>query len=263
MKKILAIGNSFSQDAAAYLHDLAACGGRDAQIVNLYIGGCSLQTHWENARTDAPAYAYELNGRDASRTVSIRQALEEEDWDAVTLQQASRDSGLPDTYFPYLAELSDYVETYAPGAARWLHQTWAYETDSPHNAFARYDRDQSVMYRALSAAYGQAARRLRLPLIPCGDVIQALRETPAFDYARGGPSLCRDGFHLHLDYGRYAAAAVWYECLLDGDIRSNPYLPPAAEPEQDAPRLVVIRETVHRLCEKKGCCGMHEYPQKG
>ena len=36
---------------------------------------------------------------------------------------------------------------------------------------------------------------------------------PEFDYKNGGISLCRDGFHLSLDYGRYIAAAVWLRVL--------------------------------------------------
>lgn len=248
MTKLLAIGNSFSQDATAYLHDLAAAGGIDCLIVNLCIGGCTLQTHWENACADAVAYAHEVNGVSDGQT-SLRQALEERDWDVITLQQASRYSGQSDSYFPYIENLSEYVRTHAPGAAQWIHQTWAYELDSPQEAFSLYDRDQSVMYRALTQAYAEAAARLKLPQIPCGEIIQALREMPAFDYAHGGPSLCRDGFHMHLLYGRYATAAVWYEMLLHGDIRVNPYRPPLAEETPDEPRLAVIRETVHRICQ--------------
>ena len=48
MKKILAIGNSFSEDATSYLEDIATCGGEDCKVVNLYIGGCSLERHYNN-----------------------------------------------------------------------------------------------------------------------------------------------------------------------------------------------------------------------
>ena len=48
MKKVLAIGNSFSRDATCYLHQIAKGAGVDAKIVNLYIGGCSLERHWQN-----------------------------------------------------------------------------------------------------------------------------------------------------------------------------------------------------------------------
>ena len=31
-------------------------------MVNLYIGGCSLERHWGNIQADETAYLYELNG---------------------------------------------------------------------------------------------------------------------------------------------------------------------------------------------------------
>ena len=40
--KVLAIGNSFSQDATRYLHQIAKANQFDLKVVNLYIGGCSL-----------------------------------------------------------------------------------------------------------------------------------------------------------------------------------------------------------------------------
>ena len=46
----LSIGNSFSQDAYGYLHQIAASLGIEWECVNLYIGGCSLQYHAENLR---------------------------------------------------------------------------------------------------------------------------------------------------------------------------------------------------------------------
>ena len=42
MKKILAIGNSFSQDAMHYLPALCELSGVEARICALYIGGCRL-----------------------------------------------------------------------------------------------------------------------------------------------------------------------------------------------------------------------------
>ena len=59
-----------------------------------------------------------------------------------------------------------------------------------------------------------AARLIGAEIIPVGDAIQYLRENvKEFDYSAGGLSLCRDGFHLSLLYGRFAAAAVWYKTL--------------------------------------------------
>ena len=60
--KVLSIGNSFSQDAHKWLHKLAENNGVDLETVNLYIGGCSLGTHWKNAKENNADYEFELNG---------------------------------------------------------------------------------------------------------------------------------------------------------------------------------------------------------
>ena len=59
---ILAIGNSFSTDSTHYIHQIAEAGGVEVKVVNLYIGGCPLERHWQNIQADAAAYRYELNG---------------------------------------------------------------------------------------------------------------------------------------------------------------------------------------------------------
>lgn len=45
---------------------------------------------------------------------SIEAALLEEDWDYVTMQQASPNSGQYDTFFPYLSNLSAYIKERRP-----------------------------------------------------------------------------------------------------------------------------------------------------
>lgn len=243
MINILAIGNSFSQDATTYLHEIAKHGGIETKVVNLYIGGCPLSAHWENAAGDLPRYEYQLNGLATGKNVSIREVLQSDDWDFITMQQASGDSGRIASYFPYVIQLSDYIKQYAPDAKQFIHQTWAYDSDSTHEHFARYDNDRRKMYLQLKDAYEQVSQALRLPLIPCGEVIQALRGLDAFR----GQSLCRDGFHLHLVYGRYAAAATWFARVLKGNILENDYLPPGAAPG-DHPRLALIRRMVREKC---------------
>lgn len=243
MIKILAIGNSFSQDGTVYLHNLA----EDAKVVDIAIGGCSLKTHYENTLSDAPAYIYELNGVYQERQVSVKEALTEDEWDIVTLQQASHDSGIEETYYPYILHLAEYVKKYSPKSKIYIQKTWAYEKNSSHPAFERYDHDQETMYRKLSEAYLAASDGIDAPLIPVGDVIQELRKTVVFNYDRGSLSICRDGFHLDLIYGRYAAAATWYETLLGRSILDNPWIPEGADKEV----IKLVKETVHSVCKKK------------
>lgn len=60
---ILAIGNSFSQDATARLMDLAGQAGRPLAVCNLYIGGCSLEQHLCNASLNRMGYDLQENGQ--------------------------------------------------------------------------------------------------------------------------------------------------------------------------------------------------------
>ena len=81
--RILAVGNSFAQDAVEQnLHELAAAEGIPTIIANMYIGGCSLERHLNNARANRADYAYRKIGLDGvKRTrkgVSLAEALADE-----------------------------------------------------------------------------------------------------------------------------------------------------------------------------------------
>lgn len=244
---IISIGNSFSQDAQRWLYEIAQCGGLDLETVNLYIGGCSLKQHAENLNSNVECYEYQLNGQPASKMISLSAAFDEKEWDIITYQQASHYSGMPQTYIPYLTELDSFVKRHCPNAKRFIHQTWAYETDSSHRGFTFYDNNQKEMMRRLTDAYEMASRLIQADIIPVGRVIQRLREeTTEFDYAKTGCSLCRDGFHLSYDYGRYAAAAVWYEKIVGGSILENPFVPNNNGVQADPALIKIIRQVVHQ-----------------
>ena len=113
--KILAIGNSFSQDAVEqYLHEIAAADGNQVIIGNMYIGGCSLKKHLNNARENKPAYKYRKIGLDGKKVeikdYTLEQALSDEEWDYVSFQQNSGNSGIVETWMESLPELMDYVK---------------------------------------------------------------------------------------------------------------------------------------------------------
>lgn len=236
--KVLAIGNSFSQDATTYLHQTAEAQGIHLTAANLYIGGCSLETHWKNWEQAAEAYELQINGQPMGRRVSIQEMLREGGWNAVVTQQASHDSGWMDTYEPFLGQLVSEIRKNTPDARLLLQETWAYEHESDHGAFPRYHRDQQEMYRRLRACYTAMAQKYSLPLIPCGDVIQAVRALPPFDVRKGGCSLCRDGFHMSYGYGRYLLSCVWLKALCGVSVAENPYIPESEERVE--PRLLQI-----------------------
>lgn len=251
MKKILAIGNSFSEDATAYLDAIAKSVGIEAKIRNLYIGGCSLETHATNIKENNPAYDYQIDGVAVGEKCTIEKALLEDDWDVVTHQQASGLSGKWGTYEPHLSECYEYVKKLCPNAEQWIHETWTYEKNADHPHFEFYDRSIVKMYNDLKDAYEKAAKTINGKIIPCGEVIARLREYPCFDVEKGGESLNRDGFHMHMIYGRYLTAATWLEMLLDGNILESDFIPPMESvPEDFNARFELVKKVVHEVCQE-------------
>lgn len=246
LMKILSIGNSFSQDSAYYLHQTAAAVGVDIEVVNLYIGGCTLERHYQNQETNEAAYLYEKNGQSNERYVSLQEALDEEPWDVVSFQQQSGNSGWIDSYEPFLGLLIAYVKERAPQAKLYLLKTWAYDDGSELAQFMRYHRSQEEMHARITAAYDTYSQKYGLPIIPIGDVVHALRKTGTFTPYVGENSISRDSFHLHYLYGRYAAALTWLKTLTGTDATDNTYVPqtPFTEEKIDPKKLQLVRETV-------------------
>ena len=213
MKKILAIGNSFSEDATRYIHQIAESAGEECLVVNLYIGGCPLWYHADNIVTNKQEYRYERNGEITQRLVSIAEAMAEEDWDVITIQQASGLSGKLDSFTPFADELLAYIRKNKPDAKIYFHQTWAYPDGSKHSDFNKYDYSQKKMYEQIVSASRTYASSRNIGIILSGEVIESLRKLKEFTPAKKGIDLCRDGFHLNLIYGRYAAGATWFATI--------------------------------------------------
>lgn len=231
--KILTIGNSFSEDAVEqHLYDLAKTEDIKVIIGNMYIGGCSLEKHLNNARGNKGAYKYRkigLNGKKVeTKSFSLEAALADEQWDYVSFQQNSGRSGMYDTWMESLPELMAYVKARVPKKTKMvLHQTWAYDKMSTHRDFKNYGHDQDLMYRSIVDAVHRAAKELGVKIIvPCGTAIQNARTTPLCD------CLTRDGYHLHKTYGRYVAACTWYEKIFKKNVVGNTYKPAEMTPEQ-------------------------------
>lgn len=243
--KILAVGNSFSQDASTFLHQAAAAQGLEIDITNLYIGGCPLEKHFANLRSGEAAYELQHNGEDTGEMVSLPDMLARGRWDAIVTHQASHDSGWLDTYEPFLTELLAAFRSTNPGARIALHETWAYDPDSTHPAFPRYNCDQQEMFKRLHYNYALKARAHGTELIPSGGVIQRVRAREAFR----GRSLTRDGFHMSLSHGRYLLACVWIRHFFGVPAVQNPFVPQSEE-AADPVLLQVIRETVDQVMEE-------------
>lgn len=224
--RILAIGNSFSDDAMEYLWQiLKAAGYESIKLGNLYIPSCTLQTHASNITSGSSSYEYRLNtGGTWTNTVSYSSvdALKSDSWDYISMQQGSGSSGMPATYDPYLETLITEVKKLCPDATLMWHMTWAYQANSTHAEFANYDKDQMTMYNAiLNTVKDKVLTKPDISfVIPNGTVIQNLR-TSLF-----GDTITRDGYHLSYKVGRFAAALMWAKQITGCDIDAIDWVPP-------------------------------------
>ena len=260
--KVLMVGNSFSRDAATYLADLAKAGGKSIVLLNAMNPGCNLAGHVNgiNASEKDPTspqarmYTHEGSlggGASLGGTFSLREALEADKWDIVTIQQASINSFDAKTYEPYAAQLIAYIKKYAPQAEIMVHETWAYREDDELFKSGSFTSDK--MYEQLKAAYTQLAQRYHLRMIPVGDAFQAARHTDrwhftpdtTYDYAHPTPGVAPeqkgslnggwswnwnnskfsgDTHHLN-DTGKYLGSAVLYEAFFGESVKDVAFYP--------------------------------------
>ena len=223
--KILAIGNSFSEDVMLYLYDLLKQLGIDEanndniKLVSAAIGGGSLQNHADNVKSGDYSslirqtfLANGVKNGAAFGQFTLKEIIEQEEWDVITLQQVSWFSGNSFTYDPYLGDLIDFVQSNAtnPNFKLGWHMTWAW--GSNHSGFPSSHLNQRAMYEAICAAIqGKIVSNSAFDfVIPVGTAIQN---------ARGlfGDILNPDETHLG-NLGSYIGGAMWVKTITGFDI---------------------------------------------
>lgn len=241
--KVLAIGNSFSDDATEYLYGIAkAYGAEDVIVGNMYVGGCTLSQHRTYAQNNMDAYEYRKNTSGSMVTQAnyrLLDAIRDEAWDVICLQQASQESGQSATYNEDLEYMLNYVNRYKenPECRIAWHMTWAYQQNTTHWAFPVYESDQYVMYASIVNA-------VKTKIVPSGAFDYIFPVGTAIQNARTsylGDTLTRDGYHLTLDTGRFIAALTWYLEITGADIEE---LSVSAVPSSSVAVLDLIKDAV-------------------
>ncbi len=262
--RLLTVGNSFAGNSTRYLGEMADAAGDHVILGRADIGGASMERHWQSVQ------AYEADPNDPAgkpyvhdgRRVSLKEMLQLEPWDVVTIQQFSWLSHDAETYRPFARELYDYIERWRPGAEVRIHETWAYRGDQLRPGYT----DQEKQYADIRAAYHAIAGELGVRIIPVGDAFHAVRTSPAWqrDFSKLSfdseaarypelpdqtHSLCRgwvwqrgeqegewkpglDTHHANAA-GCYLGAAVFYESLFGKSVVDNAFVPDGIDP-QDA-----------------------------
>ncbi len=202
--KILSTGNSFSEDAHRYLHDIAKENGEQVFLVNLMIGGCSLQRHYWNMLDNEKFYELYINGEYTGFKTTIKEALKSNVWDYITLQQASHESFRRECYSPFIEELVAYVKKYSPQAQIYLQQTWAYPAEYPRLKEVGYETT-AEMFSDIKKVYQDVAESIH------ADGVILSGEAMLRAYEALGKEVYRDAIHASWGFGRYLLGLVWFK----------------------------------------------------
>jgi hypothetical protein len=223
--KVLAIGNSFSDDSMEYVYPvLQALGVEDISLGNLHIGGCEVQRHVDNIESGAPLYDYRTNTNNQWETTPghpISDGVCAQDWDFVSMQQGSHDSGLKESY-KNLPKLIDFVRSNVGKNVKLIwNMTWAYQKDSTHEKFVNYQHDQMKMYEAILDAVKTCVLSTGefAAIVPVGTAVQNARTSYL------GDTITRDGFHMSIPFGRYLAALTFGRVLTGKSVEGIAYAP--------------------------------------
>ncbi|MBQ8404757.1 MAG: DUF4886 domain-containing protein, partial [Clostridia bacterium] len=201
--------------------------------------------HWDNIQNDAGAYEYyewKWTYWGSTKNYKLSKALTANDWDVITIQQVSQNSGMPDT-FGNLQNILDYVnenKTNEDAKIYW-HMTWAYQQNTTHSGFVNYGSNQMNMYNAITGAVESTIKTNTdiAGFIPSGTTIQNMRTSYI------GDTLTRDGYHLSNGLGRYAAAMTWAKFLTGGDSIDNVDWVPNKFKDEITPYLDIVKEAVN------------------
>lgn len=255
--KLLAVGNSFSNNALRYFRDLVAASGNQAVTAHAMIGGCDFERHVRHAD------AYEKNSADPEGhpypgKKSLQELLTQDTWEYVTIQQVSHKAPKLASFQPGADLLIAYIRKYAPQAEIVVHETWAYRDDHPKGGTKGFVSTDD-MYSKVRASYDAFCQEKKFRLIPSGDAMEAARRDPAWgpfipdpsfdpktavypalpknekrslhgsyswrkDPKTGDFKLGWDKFHANT-HGEYLLGCVWLEFFFGQSAVGNTFLP--------------------------------------
>ena len=237
--KVLMIGNSFSICNLREMPNVASAMGKRLDLASLFIGGCSLERHWNNvvaASTNVAFRPYKFDRVvDGKKVVekgkaNIPGALVLDKWDVVTIQQASHFSWRPETYEPFGGSLVAKIRELAPQAKIVVQETWSYPPWDKR--LKKFGFDQAEMYRRLHAAYAGFAGKYGFDVIPVGTAAEIVPDRN---------SLFKEpDFHFDRE-GVYLQGLAFTAKLFGVDVRKCPYRPDwMAEERAEAIKAAVM-----------------------
>ena len=215
---ILCIGNSFSEDALAYVWNIAkAAGVKNVVVANLYYGSCTVEQHYGFVKNNQAVYDYQLNTNGTwvhHNNSTWQAAFGTYDWDFISFQESAQTVHSDTTRFTHLGDLISMVKAKCPTAKLLWHEPWA-------NGHQVYQNDREKMLRDFVASCRQVFEGYGFDeIITTGIGIANARTS----YVPDGNYL-RDGWHLTFDYGRFIAGLTFFAELTNISVEGISFAP--------------------------------------
>jgi hypothetical protein len=274
--RVLTIGNSFANNALTFLPEITEAAGHKLIVARANLGGCTLERHWKHVDVHEKDSDNKQGSPYSNGKYSLDDLLRRDQWDFITIQQASMRSHDLTTYYPYARNLCAYIRERAPNARIMVHQTWAYRLDDPRFTAKNEGKEphtQPVMFEQVRKAYHSAAEELDLGILPSGDAMFLADSDPEWGYRPDTEfdfknaeypalpkqmhslhtgwswkrtddekrSLKIDGHHANLN-GNYLLGCVWFETFFGESVAENSFVPEGIDPDY----AQFLRQTGHR-----------------
>lgn len=241
--KLLAFGNSYSNDAITYLtHIFLSAGYHEVVIGSVMDGGCDINHHWWNIDDTLEDYhpAAEYNGMtgiEGTAGCSIRvngvtksvsgdtlkqryiNTISAHDWDYVTIQHGPNTVEKTETY-SYLTNLIEFIESHLTSVDTKFvyHMIWKYnDTQSTVTQRTSYQY-QNILDITHNIVLKNAQFENRV--IPAVTFRQNMTSSFLEDV-----DISRDYGHMGLTLGRYALGLLWYCYLTGGSVDDVSFVP--------------------------------------
>lgn len=208
--RILAIGNSYTQDCARYIPfilDSARIDPSRLAVCVAHIPGASLRVWWQTYSSGSAIELQRYAGTYPMRESGTLAELLHQQWDVITLQQYSYQSDRYNTFNPYLDRLRRASQQDCPNPRvcfAW-NMTWNYWTQyEEHPVTADRYHDIAGAAQKVVALNGIDI------LIPTGTAIENAKQTSL----QNGYDMTRDGTHLAYGTASYIAACTWVQRII-------------------------------------------------
>ena len=207
--RVLAIGNSFAEDAMYYVGNIVENLGVAPATCSVYCAShssASLQHWYEVAGSNETVRLTFYGGtRMAVEQGTLPEILAQE-WDVIILMQYSGLSVDYYTFNPWLHQIIDLIQQYCtnPNVTLAWQMAWSYN-DTQITDYSNYERWALI---ALATQKMEKYDGINV-IIPIGTAIQNARNTSLNSVSQ----LTRDGWHLNAGVGRYLAACTVVQSL--------------------------------------------------